>query len=94
MSTITVTEPHNLTVDEAVSRLSVFEEMVSKFGVSLKWNGAIADIKGMGVGGKIQVTESDATIVLKLGMLARAAGVDAERLKSSVSRRVRTAFEA
>ena len=94
MSKITITEAHNLTVDEAVNKLSVFEEMVSKFGVSIKWSGAQAEIKGMGIGGDIKVTESDATINLKLGMLARAAGVDGDRLKGSVSKRLRAAFDS
>ena len=94
MANITIKEAHNLTVDEAVDRLSVFEEMVSKFGVSIKWKGAKAEIKGMGIGGDIQVTDSDATINFKLGMLARAAGVDGDRLKGSVSKRLRAAFDS
>ena len=94
MSSITVIEPHKLPVDEAISRLAVFEQMVSKFGVSIKWKGAQADIKGMGIKGSIKVTDSDATIALKLGMLARAAGVDAKRLQGSVSKRLRSAFDA
>ena len=94
MAAIKVVEPHNLSTADAVERLVVFKEMVSKFGVSLKWTGNHADFKGLGVSGSIDVTESDATIEVKLGMMAKAAGVDGERLKGSISKRVRAAFDA
>jgi len=94
MAKIKVTEAHSLSTGEAVERLGVFEAMVSKFGVSLKWKGNHADFKGLGVSGTIDVSESDATIELKLGMMAKAAGIDAERLKGSISKRVREAFDA
>ncbi len=94
MAKVKVTESHALSTEEAVDRLAVFEEMVSKFGVSLKWKGNHADFKGLGVSGTIDVTESDATIELKLGMMAKAAGIDGERLKGSISKRVRAAFDA
>ena len=94
MASVKVIESHSLPVEDAVERLSVFEEMVSKYGVTLKWDGPHADLKGMAVSGTIDVTDTDVTIELKLGMLAKAAGVDGERLKGSISKRVRTAFDA
>tara|TARA_B100000902_G_C26593612_1_gene567055 strand:- start:99 stop:383 length:285 start_codon:yes stop_codon:yes gene_type:complete len=94
MAKVIVTESHSLSTDDAVDRLAVFEQMVSKFGVSLKWKGTHADFKGLGVSGTIDVSESDATIELKLGMMAKAAGIDGDRLKSSISKRVREAFDA
>ena len=42
----------------------------------------------------IEVSGSDITIKLKLGMLARAAGVDPVRLEGSIRRRIKAALEA
>ena len=94
MASVDVREPHSLDIDEAKRRVAVFEDMLSKFGVKLKWNGHSATFKGLGVSGSLDVSESDARVQLKLGMMARAAGVDANRLKGSVSRRLREAFDA
>ena len=94
MAKVNVVHAHTLGADEAVKRLDSFEAMVSKFMVSLKWSGHNAKVKGPGVSGQIKVTDTSVTIELKLGMLARAAGVDAGRLQSSITRRVAEAFEA
>ncbi len=94
MSEVRVVQAHTIGADEAVKRLDSFEAMVSKFMVSLKWSGHNAKVKGPGVSGQINVTDTSVTIQLKLGMMARVAGVDAERLQGSISRRVAEAFEA
>ena len=94
MAKVNVREPHTLEIDEAKRRVSVFEDMLSKFGVKLNWSGHSASFKGFGVSGSIDVTASDATVMIKLGMMAKAAGVDAKRLEGSVSRRLREAFDA
>ncbi len=94
MATIRITESHNLGVDTAKSRVTVFEEMLSKFGVKLNWSGNKASFKGIGVSGSMSVSEQDVTVEIKLGMMARAAGVDGDRLKGSISRRLREAFDA
>ena len=94
MAEITIKEAHTLGAAEAKVRVSVFEEMVSKFGVKMAWSGSQATFKGVGVSGSMSVTDTDATIKIKLGMLARAAGVDGKRLQGSISRRVREAFDA
>jgi putative polyhydroxyalkanoate system protein len=93
MAKVKVVQTHDVGADEAVKRLDSFEEMVAKFFVSLKWSGHQAQIKGPGVSGSIEVTDTQVTISLKLGMMARAAGVDAERLQGSISKRVAAAFE-
>lgn len=92
MSQIKVVEAHTLGANAAQAKLAVFEEMLKKYGVKTKWKRNHADIKGMGVSGSIDVTDSDATIVVKLGMMARAAGVDPARLESSIRKRVKEAF--
>ena len=94
MAKLTVTEEHTLGAAEARTRVSVFEEMLSKFGVKLKWAGNTSSFKGVGVSGTLSVTDTSATVELKLGMMARAAGIDADRLKGSISRRLREAFDA
>ena len=94
MAEVRVVQGHQLTVDEAKNKLESFEAMLTKYGVSLQWSGSSAKVKGFGVSGNIAVTTSDITVVLKLGMMARAAGVDAERLKGSITRRLTEAYEA
>ena len=94
MASIKITEAHSLDSSEAKVRVSVFEEMLSKFGVKLNWSGNRAKFKGIGVSGSMNVTDSDVTVEIKLGMMAKAAGVDAKRLQGSISRRLREAFDA
>ena len=94
MAEIKIIEAHALGADEAKKRVGVFEEMLGKFGVKMSWSGHNATFKGVGVSGSMNVSDTNAQIKLKLGMLARAAGVDGKRLQSSISRRLREAFDA
>ena len=93
MSTIRVKQAHTLTAEEAKSRLADFESGMSKYGVSLDWTGLTAKVKGMAVSGGIDVDDSVVDLTLKLGMMARAAGVDAGRLESSITKRLKDLFE-
>ena len=93
MADVKVTQAHSLSIDDAKSRVGSFEEMLQKYMVKVKWKGAHADLKGTGVSGSIDVTDSDVTVVVKLGMLAKAAGIDAGRLKGSIAKRLKAAFE-
>lgn len=93
MSTIRVKQPHALPIDEAKSRLAEFETAMSKYGVTLDWKGASAKVKGMAVSGGIDVTSDLVDVTLKLGMMARAAGVDADRLEASITKRLKSLFE-
>jgi putative polyhydroxyalkanoate system protein len=92
MSHLTVRQPHSLSTDEARRRLASFEEMLAKYGVKLNWKGDRAEIDGTGVSGGAVVTKSDVTIEIKLGFLARAAGVDADKLRGSVEKRLAAAL--
>ena len=94
MSTIKVTEEHTLGADEAAKRIVAFEEMIKKYGVKTKWKGRHADLKGMGVSGSIDISDDDAQVVVKLGMLAKSFGVDPVKLESSIRKRLKAAFEA
>lgn len=94
MSKINITQPHNLSIDEARTRLAAFEQTMSKYGVSAIWSGNKATLKGMAVSGGIDISPSQVDIIIKLGMMARAAGVDPTRLQASIEKRLRAAFEA
>ncbi len=88
MSKVTVNAPHSLDQETAKGKVAVFEEMVSKFGVKVIWSGYTAEIKGMGISGDIAVSTADVCVNLKLGMMAKAAGVKADKLEGSVRKRL------
>ena len=94
MSKVHVHETHNLGAAEAKSRASVFDDMFKKYGVKPKWKGNEAKIKGPGVSGGVQITDKDITVDLKLGMLAKAAGIKADKLEDSIRRKIKSAMEA
>ncbi|MCA9635367.1 MAG: polyhydroxyalkanoic acid system family protein [Myxococcales bacterium] len=93
MSEIKVSQPHNVSVDEARQKVQEFESMVQKYGVSSKWSGNKADLKGTGVSGSITIQPKSVDVVIKLGMMAKAFGVDPVKLKSSIEKRLKAAFE-
>ena len=68
------------------------QKHLKKFGVRLAWSGPAARIKGTGVSGSIQTSDSEVEVNLKLGLVARAAGVDAKRLEASLARRLAEAL--
>ena len=88
MSKVVVQQNHSLSPDEAISKISGFQEMMAKYGVKAKWKGHHADLKGLGVSGSIDVSDSEVVVTIKLGMMAKAAGVDANRLKNSIEKRL------
>ena len=92
MSTIRVRQPHQYDRAKAKDSFGSFEEMMGKYGVKLKWKGDQAAIKGMGVSGDVQILDDAVTVTIKLGMMAKAAGVDAKRLEGSITRRLAAAF--
>jgi putative polyhydroxyalkanoate system protein len=92
MSTITVRHSHSLGRAEARRRVDAFEETLKKYNVSLLWNGDRAEMKGFGVTGGALVTDSLVEITLKLGMMAKAAGVDPVKLEASLKKRLAAAF--
>ncbi len=92
MADVKVVKSHSLSPDEAQEKLKSFEDMMTKYGVKANWSGKHADLKGTGVNGSIDVGESDVTVVVKLGMLAKAAGVDAKRLEQSIQKRLDSAL--
>ncbi len=94
MSDVRVVEPHNCTAEDAIGKVASFEDMLKKYGVKALWKGRHAELKGTGVKGSIDVDDSKVEVVVKLGMLARAAGIDPGRLEGSIRKRLRAAFDA
>jgi len=92
MSTIRVSHPHGSSRSDARAKLLSFEEMMGKFGVALEWTGDTAQIKGLGVSGQVSVDDEQVEITLKLGMMAKAAGVDPARLQRTIARRMVETF--
>ncbi len=93
MSDIHVVETHNTTADDALTKIGAFEDMLKKYHVKPKWSGKTAKIKGPGVKGSILVDDTNVTVDLSLGMLAKAAGIDSKRLEGSIQKRLRAAFD-
>jgi putative polyhydroxyalkanoate system protein len=92
MSEVRVSVPHSLPIPTAIEKVKAFEEMMAKFGVSSEWNGTTAKLKGAAASGSIEMTDSAAIIVVKLGLFAKAAGVEPERLAGSIKKRLEAAF--
>ena len=93
MSEIKVSQPHNVSADEARRKVQEFEQMVQKYGVSSSWSGNQATLKGTGVSGSIAIGPRSVDVVVKLGMMAKAFGVDAAKLEASIRKRLKAAFE-
>lgn len=92
MSTVHVRQAHNLGADKAKSALADFQADLQKRGARLDWSGTRADVKGPGVSGDVQVTDDLVEVTVKLGMLARAAGVKADKLQASIEKRLASAL--
>ena len=93
MSKVVVRQPHGLSTTDAQKRMDSFQEMMGKYGVSANWSGSKATLKGIGVGGSIEIHEKEVVVTVTLGMMAKAIGVDPVRLQASIEKRLRAAFE-
>lgn len=92
MSTVSVRQAHQLGAVKAKGALESFAADMQKRGARLEWTGSKAAVKGPGVSGTVDVTEDVVTVDLKLGLLARAAGIDAQKLQGSIARRLESAL--
>lgn len=92
MSTVVVKERHTLPVDQVKGRLGAFESDIAKYGLKLVWSGNNAELKGTGASGDVKVTASDVTVTVKLGMMAKVAGVKPELLEKSIEKRLKAAL--
>jgi putative polyhydroxyalkanoate system protein len=94
VSNVHVVEPHNTNPADAIARVAGFEEMLSKYAVKAKWSGHTAELKGPGVKGSIGVDDTNVTVDVQLGMIAKAAGIKTDKLEASIRKRLRAAFDA
>ena len=93
MSSIVVKESHSYPVEEVKTRLGAFEQDISKkYGMKLQWKGTEAQLKGVGASGDVKVTSSDVTVTVKLGMMAKAAGIKPDMLSKSIEKRLKSAL--
>lgn len=92
MSDIHVVEAHQSDIASAKEKVASFEDMLKKYRVKVVWKGNDAQLKGTGVKGGIQLDDTNVTVDVKLGMVARAAGIKADRLEQSIRKRLQKAF--
>ena len=92
MSNVRVATPPNLAIPEAQNRLAGFEAILAKYKVKLVWSGNKATVQGIGVSGSVRVEPQEVIVEVQLGLLARAAGIDAGRLQESIRKRLVEAY--
>jgi putative polyhydroxyalkanoate system protein len=92
MSTIDIRHRHTFSAADSRPRIAQFEETLQKYGARLDWRGNVAEIKGTGVSGDVRLEDKQVSITVKLGMLAKAVGIDAARLEASIRKRIEAAF--
>ena len=92
MSSVHVEQPHSMSADEAKKALESFATEIAKYGMKLDWSGNNAKLKGTGASGEVAVHADKVTVTVKLGMIARAAGVKADKLEASIARRLANAL--
>jgi len=88
MSEIKIDRQHKLGLAEAKKRvLNLEQKLKANYGVSLEWNGNVANVKGSGVSGTLAVEETKVAVNVKLGLLLRPlAGKIREQLESQVNK--------
>lgn len=91
MSTVKVTVSHNKDPMEIKAGLTQFEEMFSKYMVSVDWSGTRATLSGP-VSGSIEIRADELEVMIKLGMMAKMAGIDPTRLEASIRKRLSAAL--
>ena len=82
---------HNLGQEVAKDKIGVFEEMVQKVGVKVIWSGFALKSRAWALVA-ILMSSQMACLKLKLGMMAKAAGVKADKLEGSIERRIQEAL--
>jgi putative polyhydroxyalkanoate system protein len=95
VSDVRVEKAHQLSIEAAKKALEPFgAELESKYGLKLVWNGARADLKGTGASGAVEVSASKVIVSVKLGMLAKAAGIKADKVQASIDKRLSAVLAA
>ena len=92
MANITVREEHQKSIEEVKKGISTFEEMMGKYMIKVDWSGNKATLKGP-VSGSIEIGNEWIEVSVKLGMMAKAMGVDPVRLEGSIRKRLRAGLD-
>ena len=92
MANITVREGHQKSIEEVKKGISAFEEMMGKYMIKVDWSGNKATLKGP-VSGSIEIGNEWIEVSVKLGMMAKAMGVDPVRLEGSIRKRLRAGLD-
>ena len=93
MADIHIVEKHTHAPEEAKRRVQSFEDQMEKWRLKAHWKGVNAELKGTGASGAITITGSEVKVEIKLGFLAKAAGIDAKRAQESIQKRLRSALD-
>ena len=91
MSNVNVVVAHSKDPAEIKSGLSQFEEMFAKYMVKMAWSGDRAALSGP-VSGSIEIRAREIEVNIKLGMMAKMAGIDPQRLEGSIRKRLSAAL--
>jgi putative polyhydroxyalkanoate system protein len=92
VSDVKVVESHKLGVEGAKKALETFITDLAKYGMSLVWKGAQGELKGTGASGSVDVTDTQVTVLVKLGMMAKMAGIKPDKLQDSIQKRLKSAL--
>ena len=80
MSKVHVRVPHSKDPSSIREQISSFEEMLSKYMVKITWSG------------NIEIASNFVEVNIKLGMMATAMGIKADKLESSIKKRLEAAL--
>jgi putative polyhydroxyalkanoate system protein len=92
MSKILVEKSHSLAPDKVREALKPFEADLGKYGLAPEWKGNKAELKGTGASGEIRIEPSKVVIEIKLGLLAKAAGIKPDKVQASIEKRLAAAL--
>lgn len=93
MSTIRVEKAHSLPLAEAKKAIEAFgQDLQSKYGLKMAWSGNRADLKGTGASGTVDVGADRVRVEIKLGLIAKAAGIKADKVQASIEKRLDAAL--
>ena len=93
MSNVYVREAHTKDPAEVKAGISSFEEMLTKYMIKIMWRDHTATLSGP-VSGSIDIGSDYIEVKIKLGMMAKMAGIDPSRLEGSISKRLKAALNA
>lgn len=92
MSYVQVRVPHQKDPASVRAQIGSFEEMLNKYAVKITWNGNKAELKNPAVSGEIDIGADYIEVKIKLGMMAKAMGINADKLSGSIRRRLEEAL--